>query len=119
VIGVKLNIAERIALMGILPSESNVVTLRIVRDLQRDLSFTEEELKKWKIKNRIQPDGRTLFTWDIDFANETKDISIGEVAKGIIVEQLKRLSSENRLRLEVLDLYEKFVEEKTQRGEVS
>lgn len=108
----KLNIAERIALLNILPPEGNIVTLRIVRDLRGQLSFTEDELKEWKIKNRVQPDGRALITWDSDFANKTKDIKIGEAAKGIIVEQLKQLESQKRLRLEMLDLYERFVEEK-------
>jgi len=112
VIDLKLNIAERIALLNVLPSEGNVVTLRVVRELQSKLSFSEEELKEWKIKNRVQPDGRALITWDSDFTNETKDIEIGEVAKGIIVEQLKQLESQKRLRMEMLDLYEKFVENK-------
>ena len=108
----ELNIGERVALLNVLPPEGNVVTLRIVRDLQGVLSFTEEELKKWKMKNRMQPDGRAFVTWDSDFANETKNIEIGDVAKGIIVEQLKLLESQKRLRLEMLDLYEKFVDGK-------
>jgi hypothetical protein len=108
----ELNIAERIALLNILPPEGNIITLRVVRELQGKLSFTEEELKEWKIKNRVQPDGRALITWDSDFTNKTKDIKIGEVANGIIVEQLKMLESQKRLRLEMLDLYEKFVDGK-------
>lgn len=109
----KLNIAERIALLNVLPPEGSIVTLRVVRELQGKLSFTEEELKEWKITTKAaQPDGRAMITWDSDFANKTKDIEIGDVAKGIIIEQLKILESQKRLRLEMLDLYEKFVDVK-------
>lgn len=70
-------------------------------------------MKEWKINNKLQSDGRVLATWDSDFNSKTADIEIGEVAKGIIVEQLKQLESQKRLRLEMLDLYEKFVDGKT------
>lgn len=106
----KLNIAERVALINVLPPEGSIVTLRIVRELQMALAFTENELKDWKIKNHMKPDGSAFITWDSDFTDIEKDIKIGEVAKGIIVEQLKALSERGKLRLEMLDLYEKFVE---------
>jgi hypothetical protein len=105
-------IAERIALSNILPPEGNVVTLRIVRELQMQLAFDEREIKEYKIKNHTHPDGRLSITWDGDFTTKAKDVSIGDVAKGIIVEQLKKLSSGNMLRLEMLDLYDKFVDGK-------
>lgn len=109
----KLNIADRIAVLGLLPDEGNVVTLRIVRELQNELSFTEEEHKSFKMKNKTLPDGRVNITWDSDFTLEEKDIPIGEAAKGIIVEQLKKLDRENRLHVSMLPLYEKFIEGKT------
>lgn len=106
----KLNIAERIALAGILPPEGSIVTLRVIRELQMGLAFTEKELKDWKITNRRNPDGSAFITWDSDFTNKEKDVVIGEVTKGIIVEQLKALSEHGKLRMEMLSLYEKFVE---------
>ncbi len=109
----ELNIAERIALLNILPFEGNIITLRVVRELQSELSFTEDEIKQWKIKNTMQPDGRGVVVWDSDFTAKTKDIKIGDTAKGVIVEQLKKLEQQQKLRLEMLDLYEKFVDGKT------
>jgi len=106
-------IAERIALSNILPPEGNIVTLRIVRELQMQLAFDEKEIKAYKIKNNAHPDGRVSITWDSDFTTKTKDVPIGDVAKGIIVERLKQLSSGNQLRLEMLDLYDKFVDGKS------
>jgi len=103
-----LNIAERIALLNILPAQGNLVTLKIVRDLQSRLSFSEEEVKKYKIKSTPAPGGATV-VWDSDFAKETKEIEIGDIAMDVIVEQLKMLEGQKRLRLEMLDLYERFV----------
>lgn len=105
----KLNIAERVALLNILPVQGNLVELKIVRELQNQLAFSETEMKHYKMKNRQAPEGGAFVTWDSDFNKEAKDVRIGEVAKGIIVEQLKQLESQKRLRLEMLDLYEKFV----------
>jgi len=108
----KLNIAERVALLNILPPEGNLVTLKIIRELKTDLSFSEEEVKRFKIKANPAPGGLGSFiTWDSDFTKETKEVEIGNVAKDIIVEQLKALESQKRLRMETLDLYEKFVVE--------
>jgi len=103
-----LNISERIALLNILPAQGNLVTLKIVRDLQSRLSFSEEEVKKYKIKSTPVPGGATV-VWDSDFAKETKEIEIGDIAMDVIVEQLKMLEGTKRLRLEMLDLYERFV----------
>lgn len=108
----KLNITERISLLNILPPQGSIVTLRIVRELQSALSFTEEEMKLWKIKNRTLPDGGVNITWDSDYTNEEKDVRIGDAAKGIIVEQLKQLDSQSKLHISMLPIYEKFVEKK-------
>jgi len=106
----KLNILERIALLNIMPLEGNVVTLKILRELQNQLSFSEAEMKRFKMKINRTPDGAgTFMTWDSDFSTETKEIEIGEVAMDLIAERLKQLESQKRLRMEMLDLYEKFV----------
>jgi len=105
----ELNIEERIALLNVLPFQGDVVTLKIIRDLQNSLSFSEEEMKRFKMKNIRKADGSTFAIWDSDFTNETKTIEIGEVAEGIIVGQLKLLESKKMLRMEMLTLYEKFV----------
>ena len=106
----KLNVGERIALLNVLPPQGNAVTLRIVNELQKELSFSEEEIKQLGIKNTVNPDGTTSIRWDIGMSDYQKDINIGEAAKGIITEQLKRLDAQNQLHITMLPLYEKFVE---------
>jgi len=106
----KLTISERIALLGVLPDRGNVATLRIIGDLRRQLSFTEEEHKHFGIKNSTLPDGRVNITWNPELQNETKDIKMGKAAKGVIVQQLSQLDSQNQLHISMLPIYEKFVE---------
>lgn len=106
----KLTVPERIALLGVMPAQGNVITLRIIKELQSKLSFTEEELKHYGIKNTTHPDGNFTVSWNPELANETKDIGIGEVAEGIIAEQLKRLNSQDKLHVSMIPLYERFVE---------
>jgi len=106
----KLNISERVALLGVLPSEGNIVTLRIIRELQGRLSFTEQELKQYSLKNTVLPDGNVSLTWNPKLASRTKDIEIGETANSVIVGQLKKLSDQNKLQVNMVPLYERFVE---------
>jgi hypothetical protein len=106
----KLNIPERIALLNVLPAEGSVVTLRVIMDLQKRIGFTEQDLKRFGIKNTARPDGIAFITWDPKMTNETKEIEIGEAGKTIIVEQLNRLNSQGRLPISMLPLYERFVE---------
>lgn len=83
------------------------------------LGFTDDEIKGWRITNHVQSDGKAFVTWDSDFTKITKDIVIGDAVKGIITENLKILEEQKKLRLELLDLYEKFVEKgRTEKNEV-
>lgn len=99
----KLNILERINLMGILPAETNYVTYKIITDLKTELSFSEEEIKKSEMK----------FKDDMAFFNPQKafdkDIEIGEKATDIIIEALNRLDKDNKINESNVSLYEKFV----------
>jgi len=44
----KLNTAQRLVLLDVLPKEGNYTTLKIVRKLKESLSFSEEEHKRLK-----------------------------------------------------------------------
>jgi len=102
----KLSIAERVALIEVLPPEGNFATLKIVHNLRQVLSFSEEEFKEWGItiaQNRM--------TWNETARNaEEKDIPIGEKATDLIVESLKKLDQAEKLTERHFTLYQKFVE---------
>lgn len=102
----KLNVLERINLLGILPKEGNFVTLKIIKDLKSNLSFTEEEIKEFNIVTN-----ENNVTWNIK-GQEEKEISIGEKATDVIVEALKKLDETKKLTEQYYSLYEKFCEMK-------
>jgi hypothetical protein len=101
----ELNIAERLTLLGILPKEGNFVTLKILRQLREELSFSEEEMKKYTIKQ----DGEQI-TWDsVKDKAEPKDVKVGGEATSIIVKVLQELDKAEKLSGNHITLYEKFI----------
>ena len=101
----ELTVLERIVLLSALPNEGNFTTLKIVRNLREDLSFTEEEHKVLDFKQT----GDNI-SWNPE-VNVVKDFSIGEKATEIIVNSIKKLNDSNKLTEQHYSLYEKFVGE--------
>lgn len=100
----KLSVFERLILLNILPMEGDFLTIKIVHDLRTELAFTEEEHAALKFE--------TLDTGDVRWvtgADKPKDISIGEVAMGIIRQRLTELDKEKKLTEQHIPIYEKFV----------
>lgn len=103
---VSLSFVDRFALLQVLPAEGSVMTLRILRDLKDELGFSEEEVKKSKLKEVTGG-----VQWDAGVVEKMhKDIPMGEKARDIIRESLEGLEKQKKLKLEFLDLYERFVE---------
>ena len=104
---VKLGLLDRLVVMGLLPQESNFATLKIVTDLQLQLGPTDEEFKKAGLAPA--PNGGIIAKdWD---AVEEKEFTFGEIAEGIIVDALKKMDKEKKLKREFMSVYEKFVKE--------
>ena len=108
---VKLSLRDRVLLLSILPDEGNIITLRIIRDLQRALSFSEAEISDYAI-TRTQVNDRVQTAWNVEGNKAFKNVKIGENAETVIIEKLKALSEKKQLRMILLDLYERFVEKK-------
>ena len=102
----KLNVKERLLLLSILPRESDFVTLRIVKNLQTDLSFSEDEVKTYGFKTEAV-NGQSVTTWNPSNDSE-KEVNMGEKASDVIVEALRKINNEKKLTMEQLELYEKF-----------
>lgn len=98
-------VLERLKLLDILPVQGDITTIRIVRTLREELSFSEEEHKLLD----FQTDGATV-SWNPEVKAE-KQVEVGDKARQIITESLKKASSEQRLSLDMIELYERFVKE--------
>jgi hypothetical protein len=100
-----LSVFERLLLLNILPKEGDLTTLKIVRTLRDNLSFSEEEHAALQFKHE---GGNVMWK---DEAEANKDVVIGEKAMDIIVDALKALNRAKKLTDQHVDLYEKFVKE--------
>jgi len=97
----KLNIAERIMLLGVLPRQSDYVSLRIMEELRMNAGFSQAELDKYKIESF--KDGS--LKWEKNF---DKEVRITKRAAEIITASLKELSEKKQLTAEHLSIFEKF-----------
>jgi len=104
----EVSVTERIALMNVLPKEGDITTLRILRDLQTGLGFSEEELEALKF---VQAEGRVQ--WDPDGAEAVglKEIEAGRATRRLIARTLKSLEKAKKLPIAFIDLYERFVKD--------
>ncbi len=103
----ELKVYDRLILLNILPKEGDFTTLKIIRKLREDLSFSESEHATLNFK---QDGGNVQWKQEGDIP---KEISIGEKATDIIVEVLKKLDKEKKLQESHYRIYELFVEKAT------
>ena len=102
----KLSIMERIGLLGVMPEKGNFITLKIVDEARRALSFTEKEIKVAKI---VTLEGGRI-QWDP--AYPVADVKLGEKIREMIVTALKKLDESEELTRQLFDIYARFVENK-------
>lgn len=99
----QLSVKERLLLLTCLPAESDILTLRILRELKTILGFNGDEFKEYGFKQ----EGGNI-SWNPEVLQD-KDIPIGEKAADIIVEALKTLNAKKALTEAHIPLWEKFV----------
>lgn len=101
----KLGVFDRLILLNILPKEGDFTTLKIIRQMREDLSFSEAEHKALEFKFEEQN-----VQWR-QGADKPKDINFGDKAIAIIKEVLKKLNDDKKLSDQHYSLYEKFIGE--------
>ncbi len=97
----KLSVPDRVVLLDILPPMGDITTVRIVRDLREELSFSEAEHVKFGIKIE---GGRV--SWK---SSAPKDVEIGPKAREVIVNSFKWLDGQKKLTEQHLEMYDRFV----------
>ena len=93
---------ERLLLLRILPGRGSLTTLRIVRDLEHELSFSEEE---HAALNFQVDEGATRWVSD---AVGDKVIEFGPKAADIVYDVLEELNEKKALTMGMLNLCDKF-----------
>ena len=98
----KLGVRDRLVLLGSLPPEGNLATIRIVRELRENLSFSEAEHADLQM---VEADGQ--LRWK-EGAIPDRAIEIGAKGQEIIRSALSKLDAEDKIREEHLDLCDLF-----------
>lgn len=101
----KLTVKERVMTLGLLPRETNFATLRIVRELEGELSFSEKEIDGYEIKVN---DGSITWSAEKEQKLGEKDVKIGATGLEIIRKELKKLDEADKLTKDHFALCEKF-----------
>jgi len=103
----KFAIKDRLLIFAILPKEGDILTLKAVKSLREELAFTKEE----KVKFDITFDKEMgKYTWNEEKPYE-KDLEITDEQSQLISSELESLNRQKKLRIEHIDLYERFCQE--------
>jgi hypothetical protein len=98
-----LGIGERMVVLGLLPKEGNIITLKMLRGMVGKIGLTPEEITAFGVKQV----GEQIH-WDIK-GNEPKDIEFADAESDLIRLALTEKNSKNKLTEEMISVYEKFV----------
>jgi hypothetical protein len=104
----KLNPVERIGLLQVIPREGTPTTLKIVRDLQTSLSFTEVETAKYL--EVVETSQGKIEGFKKDILKDEVDLPVGLKALEIIHDTLDEKAKKKTLQYRELELWERFVE---------
>ena len=98
-----LNVLERILLSQILPETGSFMNLKLLRVAKEKLSFTAEENKTLSF---IQEEGKVM--WDTK-KELPFEIVLSDVVCNLIKDALAKLDKEEKLTVQHMTLYEKFI----------
>ena len=94
----KLDIRNRLLLIGMLPQQGSLSEMVDIYDLVRDLKLSDEE------KGAISyVENGNYVKWDFD-KDPNKDININSSQMNIIKKTIDRLDKENKITLEIIPL---------------
>jgi len=104
---VRLTVKQRIDLQSILPAKGDFVTVKMLRVLREDLSFSQKEIEQLNlVKN---PNGTV--EWSIEAGDKCiKEVAIPETIINNVKETLERLNTAKQITDSHLDFYEMFME---------
>jgi len=104
---------NRLSLLGLLPGQGDLTTIKIIRELREELSFTSDEHVALAFKP--MPDGKVLWNQEALPDKEFKFEGIREVILEEVKTQLRTMEEKKILKLDHLSLYEVLVEKKEEK----
>src|SRR3990167_4165132 len=102
----QLLVQERIALLGLLPQQGDFATLKILRVLREELSFSSEEHELLEFVDTAE----NQIAWD-GTKDPLKEFTFTRKETAIIEEALKKADKQKSLSFEHFSVFEKFFPE--------
>jgi len=102
----KLNVNERLIIVGVVPEKGNFKTMTIVENVKKALHLTEEEVKEYEL---VQV-GENL-TWNKK-GSEKKEVEISEFGEELIMEAFEALDKKAELTVHHFPVFKYLKEEK-------
>lgn len=107
---IKLSVKERALLLDFIPREGNIIFVKMCQDLLEDLSFSDDENKKLCFHQTT----KGLLLWDEEAAeNIEKEVDIPDTIKDQITTKLIRLNDKDKLTIDHICLYDRFIGSKS------
>lgn len=105
-VSVTLEFSDRLSILDFLPSEGNIMTMSIAKDIKKKTVLTTAELQG---AGAIQ-NGNTIH-WDQEKAKEySLTIQLTKPELKVIQDKIKKLDSDNKISMEIVSLAEKLQE---------
>ena len=101
----KLNVAERLTLVQIVPEKGNFKTMRTVETVKNTLYLSEEEREEFEVKQV----GQNL-AWN-EKGSEQREISFSDFGLELITEAFEKLDKEENLTSPQYLIYKRFKDE--------
>ena len=109
---IKLSVVNRLSLLGLLSNEGDLTTVKMIRELREELSFTQDEHALLKFKPT--GDGKVIWNEENVPSKKYEFIGIKEILVETVKTKLREMEDKKVLKLDYLDLYETLIELKGQ-----
>lgn len=100
---IELTLPERIFLSTSFRPKGTIFSLRIIKDIQSKIEFSQPDIKKFK----LQQNGE-IITFDTKFLGTTFKYSFTDLEMNEIKLCLKQIDKEGEMHISMLDLCDKF-----------
>lgn len=109
---VSLNITDRLWLFSLLPKEGDISNLRLLREIKELINTNDEEIERFKVRQipggvQVDPEWLT----EEKLPTTARGFSFGSAAWSVIKDNLVRLSTQKKLPMDCIDLYDAFTDE--------
>jgi hypothetical protein len=96
------------SLLGFLPNEGDLTTIKIIRELREELSFTADEHAL--LGFRPMGDGKVVWNEEASVDKEIVFSGVREIILEKVKTQLRDMEDKGKLKLDHLSLYEVLIE---------